>query len=142
MADVRAKERMILVAVDEGEESSYALTWCLKNLITQNFNDTLILLYAKQSPRVVYTAMDGTGYLFSSDIFNTTIEKYNNNLADRVIKNTETMCKEHLQNSNVKVEARVVNGDPRDVICEMVEKLGVDVLVMGSHGYGWIKRIE
>lgn len=40
----------------------------------------------------------------------------------------------------VKVEARVECGDPRDVICQMVEKLGADVLVMGSHGYGWIKR--
>lgn len=32
------------------------------------------------------------------------------------------------------------NGDPRDVICEMAEKLAADVLVMGSHGYGLIKR--
>lgn len=40
----------------------------------------------------------------------------------------------------IKVETRVENGDPRDVICEMVQKLGADVLVMGSHGYGLIKR--
>lgn len=38
------------------------------------------------------------------------------------------------------METRVENGDPRDVICQMVEKLGADVLVMGSHGYGLIKR--
>lgn len=55
-----AKERRILVAVDEGEESLYALTWCLNNVITQNSKDTLILLYAKP-PRYVYTALDGTG---------------------------------------------------------------------------------
>lgn len=39
------------------------------------------------------------------------------------------------------METRVESGDPRDVICEMVQKLGVDVLVMGSHGYGWFKRL-
>lgn len=60
MDDVAAKERRILVAVDEGEESTYALSWCLKNVISDNSKDTLILLYAKP-PRPVFTALDGTG---------------------------------------------------------------------------------
>ena len=38
------------------------------------------------------------------------------------------------------METRIEHGDPRDVICQMTEKLGADVLVMGSHGYGLIKR--
>ncbi|XP_044497803.1 universal stress protein A-like protein [Mangifera indica] len=136
MTDMIAKERRILVAVDEGEESLYALTWCLNNVITQNSKDTLILLYAKP-PRYVYTALDGTGYLFSSDIM-TTMEKYNNDVADRVIEKAHNICKE--QNTDVKVETRVENGDPRNVICQMVEKLRIDVLVMGNHGHRWIKR--
>ena len=65
MADVEAKERKILVAVDEGDESMYALSWCLKNVISGNSKDTLILLYAKP-PRVVYSALDGTGTRSSS----------------------------------------------------------------------------
>lgn len=48
------------MAVDEGEESMHALSWCLKNVVSQNSKDTLILLYAKP-PRAVYTALDGTG---------------------------------------------------------------------------------
>ena len=40
----------------------------------------------------------------------------------------------------MKVEGRTENGDPRDVICEMVKALGADLLVMGSHGYGPITR--
>lgn len=54
------EERRILVAVDEGEESMYALSWCLKNLAFQNSKDTLLLLYVKP-PRVTYSAFDGTG---------------------------------------------------------------------------------
>lgn len=56
------EERRILVAVDEGEESMHALSWCLKNLVFQNSKDTLILLYVKP-PRVVYSAFDGTGII-------------------------------------------------------------------------------
>ncbi|XP_010259332.1 PREDICTED: universal stress protein A-like protein isoform X2 [Nelumbo nucifera] len=135
MADAEAKERRILVAVDEGEESMYALSWCLKNLICESSKDTLILLYVKP-PRVVYTALDGTGYMFSSDII-TTMEKYSNDVAGCVIEKAKTLCRD-LQ--NVKVETKVEHGDPRDVICEMTGKLGADMLVMGSHGYGLIKR--
>ncbi|ONK63185.1 uncharacterized protein A4U43_C07F12280 [Asparagus officinalis] len=40
----------------------------------------------------------------------------------------------------IKVEVKECCGDARDVICDMVEKLGADVLVMGSHGHGFIKR--
>lgn len=60
MADVAAKERKILVAVDESEESTYALSWCIENIIDRNSNDTLILLYSVP-PRTVYSSLDGTG---------------------------------------------------------------------------------
>lgn len=40
----------------------------------------------------------------------------------------------------MKVETRVENGDARDVICQVAEKMAPDALVMGSHGYGLIKR--
>ncbi|ONI04300.1 hypothetical protein PRUPE_6G314600 [Prunus persica] len=136
MADVAESERRILVAVDEGEESMHALSWCLKNVVSQNSKDTLILLYAKP-PRAVYTALDGTGYLFSSDIL-AAMEKYGAEVAACVIEKAKKMCKDLQQ--DVKVETRVENGDPRDVICQMAEQLGADVLVMGSHGYGLIKR--
>ena len=65
MADMAAKERKIIVAVDEGEESMHALSWCLKNVISENSKDTLVLLYVKP-PRAVFSALDGTGNFFHS----------------------------------------------------------------------------
>nr|XP_043625184.1 universal stress protein YxiE [Erigeron canadensis]XP_043625185.1 universal stress protein YxiE [Erigeron canadensis] len=128
-------ERKILVAVDEGEESAYALSWCLKNIIAENSKDTLVLLYVKP-PQVVYTALDGSGYLFSPDII-ATMDKYRNDVAESVIEKAKKLCKD-LQ--DVKVETRVEHGDPRDLICNVAEKMGVDMVVLGSHGYGVIKR--
>ncbi|KAK7831461.1 universal stress protein phos34 [Quercus suber] len=137
MADVAAKERKILVAVDEGEESMHALSWCLKNVISENSKDTLVVLYVKP-PRAVFSALDGTGYLFSADIM-AAVDKYSNDLAECVVEKAKKMCKDL---HDVKVETRIEHGDPRDVICQMTEKLGADMLVMGSHGYGLIKRVE
>ncbi|KAI4367833.1 hypothetical protein MLD38_016459 [Melastoma candidum] len=127
--------RKILVAVDEGDESLYALSWCLTNLVSHHSKDTLILLYVK-SPPAVYSAMDGTGYLFSSEIV-AAMERYNQQVSDSVMEKAERLCAGFDQ---VVVEKRVESGDARDVICQTTQKLGVDLLVMGSHGYGMIKR--
>ncbi|XP_024980410.1 uncharacterized protein LOC112517267 [Cynara cardunculus var. scolymus] len=129
------KERKILVAVDEGEESKYALSWCLKNIVTEDGMDTIVLLYVKP-PQAVYTALDGTGYLFSPDVI-ATIDKYRNDVAETVIETAKKLCRDH---PKVKVETRVDMGDPRDVVCEVAEKMAVDMVVLGSHGYGLIKR--
>jgi nucleotide-binding universal stress UspA family protein len=40
----------------------------------------------------------------------------------------------------VRVETCVEKGDPRDVICGAAEKAGADMVVMGSHGYGFLQR--
>lgn len=42
--------------------------------------------------------------------------------------------------SQITVEKKVGTGDAKEVICGAVEKLGADILVMGSHDYGFFKR--
>nr|XP_010921509.1 universal stress protein PHOS32 [Elaeis guineensis] len=129
--------RRIVVAVDEGDESMYALTWCLQNVVSpppppaeedDYCKDTLILLHARPS-RSLFTAMDGT--------CKKTMDRLGNKAAESVMEKAKRICADF---PNVTVEARVEKGDPRDVICEAVEKMGADMLVMGNHGYGLIKR--
>ena len=44
------------------------------------------------------------------------------------------------QVNDVKLE--VVEGDARNVLCDAVEKHHASMLVVGSHGYGAVKRYE
>ncbi|KAL8155453.1 universal stress protein PHOS32-like isoform X1 [Apium graveolens] len=137
-------ERKIIVAVDEGEESSYALSWSLNNIFCSS-NDTLILLCAKPA-RTVYPYVDETGrprdlllrqgYLFSQDIVES-MERYVNEVAESVVRKAKKVCQDYPQ---IKVEIKVETGDARDVICEAAEKLNADMVVLGSHGYGALKR--
>jgi Universal stress protein family len=65
--------RKIVVAVDDGEESTYALQWCLRNIAANsastNARDTLVLVFARPAPPV-FSAMDGTGKLsFHCDLY-------------------------------------------------------------------------
>ncbi|XP_051146696.1 uncharacterized protein LOC127262180 isoform X3 [Andrographis paniculata] len=77
------------------------------------------------------------GYLFSSSII-TSMERYAKEVAEKVLEKASTLCTDF--NSELKVEKMVENGDPRDVICEVAARLKVDLVVVGSHGYGPIKR--
>ena len=58
--NLKKKECKIVVAVDESEESMYALSWCLRNLISQNTTNNLVLLYVKPPPPV-YSSFDAAG---------------------------------------------------------------------------------
>ena len=42
--------------------------------------------------------------------------------------------------SQVTAQTATEVGDPKDAICEAVEKFKVSMLVLGSHGRGAIKR--
>ncbi|KAK4768245.1 hypothetical protein SAY87_003386 [Trapa incisa] len=66
-----------------------------------------------------------------------TTEMYNDGVAGSVMEKGMAICGEF---GGVKVETMVEGGDAKDVICRMAKKLGPDLLVMGSHGYGRIKR--
>ncbi|KAJ8900425.1 hypothetical protein K2173_025202 [Erythroxylum novogranatense] len=131
------KGRKIVVAVDESEESMHALSWCLSNLVSRSSNSTLILLYVKPSP-IIYSQFDAKGFLFSGDVI-AAMERYSSALVNSVMERAEAVFKNF--SNPVNVEKVVRAGEAKDVICNTVETLEADTLVMGSHGYGLLKRV-
>ncbi|KAI3414394.1 uncharacterized protein J3R85_016396 [Psidium guajava] len=134
------KEKRIVVAVDESEESMHALSWCLTHLISAdrpgNGNPTLVLLYVKPPPPV-FSFFDAAGYMFSSDV-SAAMEKYGRDLVNSVMGRAEAIYRSF--STSMTVERFVGKGEAKAVICNAVEKLRADTLVMGSHGYGCMKR--
>lgn len=107
-----------------------------------------------------------SGYLFAGDVV-ATMEKYSRGLANSVMNraeevyrgfNTTTVRVVHTHeycvfvclrivvdfggklDVQINVEKKIGSGDAKNVICVAVEKLAADVLVMGSHDYGFFKR--
>ncbi|KAL9385084.1 hypothetical protein Peur_022094 [Populus x canadensis] len=126
----------IVVAVDESEESMHALSWCLSNLISHNSTATLVLLYVKPPP-AMYSSFDVAVQMFSTDVI-TAVEKYGTDLVNSVMQRAETVYRNF--NKRVNVERVIGSGEAKDVICNTVEKLKPDTLVMGSHGYGFLRK--
>ncbi|KAG2697627.1 hypothetical protein I3760_07G115300 [Carya illinoinensis] len=133
---MKKEEQKIVVAVDESEESMYALSWCLENLVPHNNKSTLVLLYVKPPPTVY--ALDAAGYMFASDAVSA-LEKCGSDLVNSVMARAQAVIR-NFDTDNTNLERITGSGDAKDVICSTVKKLGADTLVMGSHGYGFFKR--
>ncbi|MDB5876079.1 MAG: universal stress protein A-like protein [Ramlibacter sp.] len=41
----------------------------------------------------------------------------------------------------VEADVLVETGEPGAVICEVAARIGADVVVVGSHGHGWLQRV-
>lgn len=72
----------------------------------------------------------------TSDVL-ASVERHASAVSAAAVDKARRLCAEH---PHVAVETLVESGDPRDVICDAADKVGADLLVMGSHGYGFIQR--
>ena len=41
----------------------------------------------------------------------------------------------------VELQPRVEVGEPGDTICAVAEELDADLIIVGSHGHGWLQRV-
>eukprot|EP01018_Ginkgo_biloba_P037598 Gb_05132 [translate_table: standard] len=127
------KGRKILAAVDDSEQSMYALKWAMDNL-QLNSSDTLILCHVKRLP-ATYEGLGGPGLVLTPEVA-VSLEKYQERVSQNILKHALNIC----SGSKVNVETRIIKGDAREAICSAVQKFQVDFLIMGSHGYGAFKR--
>lgn len=131
MGHVAVEERRILVAVNESEESLHALSWCLNNMKSSaNTQIALTLLHVKR-PTVVFPLQEPSADMYSHDVLYSQGWR-DEKMACWVTEKAKKIC----QGYDVKVDAKVEEGNPTDLICRMADTLPADLLVMGSHGYG------
>ncbi|XP_050374463.1 universal stress protein A-like protein isoform X2 [Argentina anserina] len=117
-------KQKVMVAFNESELSQYALEWTLKNLGSAIHNSELL----------VFTAQPVT-IDFAPELIAAIQENYKK-VALNLLHKAKTIC------ANYGITARTVTeiGDPKKAICEAVEKLNIDLLVLGSHGRGIVQR--
>ncbi|KAJ8506868.1 hypothetical protein OPV22_007754 [Ensete ventricosum] len=134
-ASVVGKSVMV-VGIDDSEHSFYALQWTLLHFFSPAAGSSspfkLVVVSAKPTPTSVI-GLAGPG---AADVL-PFVESDLRKISLRVIEKAKEMCTSH---SVADVEFEVVEGDARNVLCEAVEKHHAEILVVGSHGYGAIKR--
>ncbi|ESW35101.1 hypothetical protein PHAVU_001G206900 [Phaseolus vulgaris] len=134
MATTGSEKQVIVAGIDDSDFSSYALGWIIDHFLlpSLNLNFKLVLVYARPSA-ASSVGFVGPGAAEVMPIVEADLKR----TAAKVTEYAKDLC----QKKSVKdVSVEVVEGDPRNVLCEAVEKHHASMLVVGSHGYGAIKR--
>lgn len=133
-------EKKVMVAIDEGDQSHYALMWVLDNLKN-----------SLKSPLILFMAQPATAdnYSFSASLSNAriycslsatqlvnSVKDQNQKLTLAFLEKAKDIC----ASRGVVAEMVTEVGDPKVAICSVSEKLGVDMLVIAKHDLGKIKR--
>eukprot|EP00271_Cylindrocystis_brebissonii_P003735 TRINITY_DN149_c0_g2_i6.p1 TRINITY_DN149_c0_g2~~TRINITY_DN149_c0_g2_i6.p1 ORF type:complete len:170 (+),score=37.92 TRINITY_DN149_c0_g2_i6:239-748(+) len=130
------KARKVVISVDEGEESLEALRWALRNVVQGD--DKVHVVHAQPLPQVYGGPMLGPGALYMPPEYLETVKSHQDAQSKAIIKTAKDICTS--VRNDIKVEGDVIVGEPREGICSAVEQLNADLLVMGSHGHGAVKR--
>ncbi|KAF8680655.1 hypothetical protein HU200_045685 [Digitaria exilis] len=143
------KKTVVVVGVDDSEHSYYALEWAVRH-VAAGMGDAvdLVIVHAKPSASSVVNFAAGPGiyiehlrshpivFLFLDQSAMMYVEADLSKMAEAVVDRARSVC---IANS-VHALIEVFQGDPRFVLCNAAEKHHADLLVVGSHGYGAIKR--
>eukprot|EP00271_Cylindrocystis_brebissonii_P003730 TRINITY_DN149_c0_g1_i1.p2 TRINITY_DN149_c0_g1~~TRINITY_DN149_c0_g1_i1.p2 ORF type:complete len:170 (+),score=32.95 TRINITY_DN149_c0_g1_i1:360-869(+) len=130
------KARKVLIPVDGGEESLEALRWALRNVVQGD--DKVHVLHAQTRPRVPGGAFVGPGWVCMPPDYFETVKIRQDAQSKDIVNKAKDICSSI--RSDIQVEGDVVFGEPRESICSAVEQLNADLLIMGSHGRGAVKR--
>ncbi|KAG6764203.1 hypothetical protein POTOM_031662 [Populus tomentosa] len=121
----------VMVVIDESECSYRALKWVLDNLEESIKNLPLVIFAAQPPPNCNYVVSSA----FAMDLFNS-VQQQNKKVALGILEKAKRIC----ASKGVTVEAITEAGYPKEVICDAVQKCGVNLLVIGDEANGNIKR--
>ncbi|XP_061954198.1 universal stress protein A-like protein isoform X1 [Populus nigra] len=148
LKEVQIRKRMrIMVAIDESDGSFYALKWALDHLVDgitptnvpSQEESSLITLVHVQQPFQHYVIPAGPGgaaAFYATPSIVESVRKAQTENDAALLSRALQMCKDKM----IKAESLILEGEPKDKICQATEQMQVDLLVLGSRGLGKIKR--
>ncbi|KAG8373519.1 hypothetical protein BUALT_Bualt11G0032600 [Buddleja alternifolia] len=134
------KARLVGIGMDYSETSKSALKWAINNLIEEGDHIIMIHVVSPKADPTNKQLFEDTGspLIPLEEFREINVSKYYGLNPDReVLDMLDTVSKA----KRVKVVAKVYWGDPREKLCDAVEQLKLDSLVVGSRGLGTIKRV-
>ncbi|GJP44433.1 hypothetical protein CLOM_g3840 [Closterium sp. NIES-68] len=121
--------RNIVVAVDESDQSFYALQWAFDHIIRKEVDKAILV--------TVETPITSNAEAFAiPEEDELHVEDDRKQESKSVADRAEAICKDNKVTSVTKI----YQGEARGAICQACEENEASMLVIGSHGHGPVKR--
>ncbi|KAJ4885037.1 Adenine nucleotide alpha hydrolases-like superfamily protein [Raphanus sativus] len=145
MAKQSKKKLKVMVAMDESKNSFYALEWAVEHLRdvisaepeTDQAGGLLTLVHVHPTYlQYIYPSGGTASAVYATDSVPESMKKAREESTAKLFTRSLEICRGKM----VKTETMILEGDPKEMICQAVEQTHVDLLVVGSRGLGMIKR--
>lgn len=123
----------VLLAIEGSDYSQAAIKKCCR-MFDQSVNTEIRIISAfEPMMRATEPFAVSTEYLRD-------LEAAAEKNANEVVSKAAKEIRDHFPDLGVEMTTAVVNASPKQAIVEEAEKWGADLIIMGSHGYGFWKR--
>ncbi|KAJ6796751.1 universal stress protein PHOS32 [Iris pallida] len=134
------RNRTVGIGMDYSPMSKSAVRWAIDNLVEEG--DRIVLIHVQSSksdhPQKKLWEATGSPLIPLEEFKEINLSKlYGINPDPEVLSLLDTASK----TKKVKVVSKIYWGDPREKLCNAVDELKLDSLVVGSRGLGAIKRV-
>lgn len=134
------ENRTVGIGMDYSPMSKSAVRWAVENLVEEG--DRIVLIHVQSAksdhPQKKLWGNTGTPLIPLDEFKEINLSKqYGINPDPEVLQILDTASK----TKKVNVVSKIYWGDPREKLCDAVEDLKLDSLVVGSRGLGAIKRV-
>ncbi|XP_010264150.1 PREDICTED: universal stress protein A-like protein [Nelumbo nucifera] len=126
--------KKVMIAIDENECSLYALRWALDNLQDRLTTSSLVIFTAQ--PMADY------GYIYAASLgsahpqLTKAIQEHQKKVSLSLLEKAKDIC----ANQGVTAETITEIGDPKEAICNAVEKFKINLLILGCRSRGVLQR--
>ena len=126
----------ILIATDGSEFSEEAVERCCQTVINAE-NPMVKIVSVYEQPLMAVAAAP---YAIPA-AYNPNLEKEIKELAAQAVEQAERKIRERFPDLKENLTTKVLRGSPEQAIVEEAEEWGADLIVVGSHGYGFWERM-
>lgn len=125
----------ILIATDGSECSQKAVEKCCQIITHPEKAEIKIISVAEQA-----TIMPAEPFIVSADYVQA-LDSLVHKQADVFLEKALKTLQNHFPNARINVATKILHGSPAQAVVSEAEEWAADLIVVGSHGYGFWERM-
>lgn len=125
----------ILIATDGSNFSEAAVEQICRMI--EKAKDTSIKVISAYEPPIMAAAAPYTTPVANNPVLEAEMKEF----AARAVSRAQLKIRERLPDLNANLTTEILIGPPGPCIVQQAEEWGADLVVVGSHGYGFLERV-